>query len=324
MIILLIMLSTLLIPLRSDFVRLWKTQRSKTGGTWTMSMKTHHDTMKRQSSSIKVICGDCRSKDAYTSLGLGKGRQQQQANVLLTDPPYCILERRRKGGDLRDDKGKRRKVETGAGQLNEEIPRFASVKDFTAFTRSWIEVCINEALTPDATLVIWMNGLGQGPVVSVCQDFGYSLIGEYIWAKETARPTRPTGTVLELPPTEDGSRAPAAQSNLFMKNKNEVLLRCNEVALIFKPRARELSANSHNIITTSVITDNSAATHPHPCNKPLAAMLPLVDMWTKPNDVILDPFTGSAGILKAVAERGQGRKGLGIEIIQKWVDALQE
>jgi len=278
--------------------------------------------MKRQSGFMKVVCGDCRSTDAYASLGLGKGSQQQKANVLLTDPPYCILERRRKGGDLRDDKGKRRKVEMGAGQLNEEIPRFASVKDFTKFTKSWIDVCINEGLTADATLIIWMNGLGQGPVVSVCQDIGYSLVGEYIWAKETAR-AKATGTVDELPPAEVGSREAAAQSNLFMKNKNEVLLRCNEVALIFKRREMTTSP-SHHIITTSVVTDNSAATHPHPCNKPLAAMLPLVDMWTKPNDVILDPFTGSAGILKAVAERGQGRKGLGIEIIQKWVDAAQE
>lgn len=254
--------------------------------------------------NYKIICGDCRTRDSYAALGIGPN--QRQANVLLTDPPYCILERRRKGGDLRDEKHSRtRKVRTGDGSINEEIPRFSSVKDFREFTKSWLDVCINEALTTDATLIIWMNGLGQNPVISVCKDFGYVLVGEYIWAKETSQSSNLTPASI---PSSQGSR-------LFMKNKNEILLRVNEAALVFK---RSVNASS-SIITTSVITDNSAASHAHPCHKPLSAIVPLLHQWTRPNDVVIDPFAGSAGILEAVSAIGDGRKGYGIEILERWV-----
>ena len=50
----------------------------------------------------------------------------------------------------------------------------------------------------------------------------------------------------------------------------------------------------------------------HPTQKPLRLMQELMHLFTKQDDVILDPFMGSASTLVACAK--MGRKGIGIEL----------
>jgi DNA modification methylase len=50
----------------------------------------------------------------------------------------------------------------------------------------------------------------------------------------------------------------------------------------------------------------------HPTQKPVAALMPLIDSFTAPCDVVLDPFCGSGSTL--VAARALGRHFMGIEI----------
>jgi adenine-specific DNA-methyltransferase len=50
----------------------------------------------------------------------------------------------------------------------------------------------------------------------------------------------------------------------------------------------------------------------HPTQKPLSALLPLIQAFSRPADIVLDPFAGSGSTL--VAARQLGRRFLGIEI----------
>ena len=50
----------------------------------------------------------------------------------------------------------------------------------------------------------------------------------------------------------------------------------------------------------------------HPTQKPIAALLPLIEAFSAPGDLVLDPFAGSGSTL--VAARQLGRDWLGIEI----------
>lgn len=50
----------------------------------------------------------------------------------------------------------------------------------------------------------------------------------------------------------------------------------------------------------------------HPCPKPIGLMLELVNLFTEPDETILDPFAGSGTTL--VAAKRLGRKAIGIEV----------
>lgn len=56
----------------------------------------------------------------------------------------------------------------------------------------------------------------------------------------------------------------------------------------------------------------------HPTEKPLPLMRELVSLFTNSGDTILDPFMGSGTTLVACAQ--MGRKGIGIELDQKYFD----
>lgn len=110
-------------------------------------------------------------------------------------------------------------------------------------------------------------------------------------------------------------------------SKNEVVLRIYESALIFQPlliaaktKTLQLQPDEKSIIS-SVISgyhdDNTVGVHPHPCHKPFEALEPLIRQWTKPNDLILDIFAGSGGILLSAVKLNRRIKG--IEKISEWV-----
>lgn len=50
----------------------------------------------------------------------------------------------------------------------------------------------------------------------------------------------------------------------------------------------------------------------HPTQKPLEAIFPLIETFSKPGDIVLDPFAGSGTTL--VAAQRLGRRSVGIEL----------
>lgn len=56
----------------------------------------------------------------------------------------------------------------------------------------------------------------------------------------------------------------------------------------------------------------------HPCPKPESLMLELVELFTDPDETILDPFMGSGTTL--VAAKRLGRKAIGIELEEKYCE----
>jgi adenine-specific DNA-methyltransferase len=60
----------------------------------------------------------------------------------------------------------------------------------------------------------------------------------------------------------------------------------------------------------------------HPTEKPVSALSPLIRAFSRPGDIILDPFCGSGSTLIAAAELR--RRFIGIEIEQRYSQAAQE
>jgi adenine-specific DNA-methyltransferase len=60
----------------------------------------------------------------------------------------------------------------------------------------------------------------------------------------------------------------------------------------------------------------------HPTEKPLGAMMLLVDVFSKPGEIVLDPFVGSG--TTAVAAKQLGRRYIGIAIEPVYAQQVQE
>ncbi len=262
----------------------------------------------------QVVCGDCTQPKTYGQL-YKTIPSSGKADILITDPPYCLLIRKRINGEKRDSKqahNKRNKIDEAI-----EVPRYQNLADYREFSEKWIRTALKHGLKQDAPLIIWSNLLGKSIIIDVCKQLDYQFVGEYVWAKLSSSTT-----------------------DVASSSKNEILLRVYEVALIFQSKYLIDSADPpllpHNVlirkdifkhrhsIPWSVVTgyhdiiDGSSIPHKHPCHKPLDCLQPLLSSWSRPNDVILDPFAGSGGIARAVINVGENRQYRGIEILETW------
>ena len=57
----------------------------------------------------------------------------------------------------------------------------------------------------------------------------------------------------------------------------------------------------------------------HPTQKSVNLMRWIVEQWTEPGDLVLDPYMGSGPVARACADLG--RRYVGIEIVEEYVDA---
>jgi site-specific DNA-methyltransferase (adenine-specific) len=229
-------------------------------------------------------CADARDPTGYDRVLAG-----ERAQLLLTDPPYCLLTRRRRGGEERQPKG--RKIERGP------VMRFESVRAYRAFTQAWLPLAVAH-LVPGAPLVIWTNFLGKEPIRQVAAGCGYGhLGGEFAWAKATQ--------------PGDGS---------------ERLLRVYEVALVFWQAAQPAPAPGDLPKPWSVVTgydeEGSAARWGHhPNHKPFGVLEPLVRAYSRPGQRVLDPFAGSGSIPAAAVLLE--RRAACLEIDAEWAARVE-
>lgn len=226
---------------------------------------------------MTCLTGDARSEDAYRRV-LGSER----AAVLLTDPPYCLLTRRRKGGGLRE---KRASVKID----REPVVRFDDVRAYRRFTGEWLPKAAERV---DGPLVVWTNFLGKDPIRAVARELGRVEAGEFLWAKKSSE-----------------------------REGNEQLLRVYETALVFlrEPLPDPAPADVPRVWCVAAGYDGEGEAERwgnHPNHKPFSVLEPLLRQWSRPGDLVLDPFAGS-GSIPAAALRLQ-RRAACFEIDAEW------
>ena len=231
-----------------------------------------------------MICieGDAREEETYRGSLRG-----ERASLLLTDPPYCLLTRRRKGGEPREKRA-------GVKIDREPVLRFESVRAYRAFTEGWLP---KAAAHVEGSLVVWTNFLGKEPIRAVARGLGYLEAGEFVWAKKAAQ-----------------------------REGNEQILRVYETALVFRKQALEPLRPGDPPRTWCVAAgydDDGQAGRwgNHPNHKPFAVLEPLLRQWSAPGDLVLDPFAGS-GSIPAAALRLQRRAACS-EIAPDWAERVR-
>jgi site-specific DNA-methyltransferase (adenine-specific) len=218
------------------------------------------------------------------------------ADLLLTDPPYCILTRRGSSGQLRDAKSegaRRRKLED-----SDVVKKFETLRSFEEFTREWMGTA-TRFLRTDAPLVIWTNPLGRRVYHSVALSHGYQLVGEYMWAK----------------PSDNGAVPPPLSTA-----RNEILCLVRESALVFRKEALPPMRPGDVPMPWFVVAPNPDSDSDHPCRKPREVLEPLVRTWSRPGDWVLDPFAGSGSTLQCA--NALDRHSYGIELNEAWARRL--
>lgn len=233
----------------------------------------------------RCINGDSTQNETWV-----KALNGRKADALISDPPYCLLTRRRKDGDLRDPKNK--KIDRGP------VKRFENVREFRDFTKSWLQVAVQH-LTPDAPIVLWMNLLGREPMTAACRELGYTHVrGEFVWGKRT----------------REG-------------NSGEEILRVVETALVYSRQPAPVVNNESAALPWSAVAgydDDGEAERwgSHPNHKPFGVIDPLMRTWSNAGQLVVDPFAGSGSIPAAALKLG--REIACIELETEWAERVSE
>lgn len=92
----------------------------------------------------------------------------------------------------------------------------------------------------------------------------------------------------------------------------------HELILYCKRGRREVPYRRSGIIAVDKL---HASAHIHPTEKPVSLIETLIEMSTDPDDLVVDPFSGSGSGI--VAAQQQGRRGIGMELEQRYVEAAR-
>lgn len=95
------------------------------------------------------------------------------------------------------------------------------------------------------------------------------------------------------------------------------LLMTGDIAYLFgtPPASRP---GAHVIPGRFIDTSSNGQQNSHPCPRKLGHVQWLVNWWSEPGDVVLDPFMGSGTTL--VAAQSSGRRAIGIEIEESYCE----
>ena len=215
----------------------------------------------------------------------------EKAQMVYADPPYCLLIRKnKKTGQRRDPK---------KAKINHEaVTRYENIKEYRTFCEKWMEPALS-FLKDEGVFVVWTNFLGKKPIKETAKKIGLEYFyGEFLWGKLTKE-----------------------------SSGNESLARLYEVALVFSkvPPKKLINSDFHHpwsIITHYDEEKEAEKWGGHPNHKPYSALAPLIRSYTSIGDRILDPFTGSGSTPEATINLE--RKSSGIELRPKWAQMTQQ
>lgn len=218
---------------------------------------------------------------------------ENSIDMVFADPPYNLS-----NGGITVHAGKMVSVNKG------EWDASRGVEADTDFHLRWIEAC-KKVLKPEGT--IWISGTYHS--IYQCgyalQKLGYKILNDIAWFKPNASPNLSCRYFTASHETLVWARKDPKSKHTFnyhdMKNGN-----WHEEDFIKKPNKQMRSVWSG---TTPKKHEKKHGKHP--TQKPVSILERIVLASTKPNDIILDPFTGSS--TTGIAAAKFNRKYIGID-----------
>ncbi len=223
-------------------------------------------------------------------------------DLVFADPPYNLQLQ----GDLK------RPDDSRVDAVDDDWDKFASFETYDAFTRAWLLAC-RRVMKPSATL--WVIGSYHNifRVGTILQDLGFWILNDVVWRKTNPMPNfrgrRFTNAheTLIWAARESGAKGYTFNYEALKAGNDDVQARSDWTLPLCTGEERLKDGNGRKL---------------HPTQKPEALLARAILSASRPDDLVLDPFSGS-GTTGAVAKRLR-RRFIGIERDAAYAKAAEQ
>src|SRR4030081_322696 len=245
-------------------------------------------------SSARIVVGDCVAEMSKLPAG--------SVDLVFADPPYNLQLK----GDLK------RPDESHVAAVNNDWDKFSSFAAYDDFTRAWLLAC-RRLMKPAATL--WVIGSYHNifRVGAILQDLGFWILNDVVWRKSNPMPNfrgrRFTNAheTLIWAARESGGKGYTFNYEALKAGNDDVQMRSDWTLALCTGEERLKGGNGKKL---------------HPTQKPEALLARVILAASRPDDLVLDPFSGT-GTTGAVAKR-LGRRFIGVERDAAYAAAAQK
>ena len=231
----------------------------------------------------RIIVGDCVAEMSKLPAG--------SVDLVFADPPYNLQLK----GDLK------RPDESHVDAVNDDWDKFSSFSAYDDFTRAWLLAC-RRVMKPSAT--IWVIGSYHNifRVGAIMQDLGFWLLNDVVWRKSNPMPNFRGRRFTNAHETLIWAARDAAKRNYTFNyealkaGNDDIQMRSDWLFPLCTGEERLKGGDGKKL---------------HPRQKPEALLSRIMLAASRPDDLVLDPFSGT-GTTGAVARRLR-RRFIGIE-----------
>src|SRR3954463_6878961 len=231
----------------------------------------------------RIIVGDCVAEMSKLP--------GASVDLVFADPPYNLQLK----GELK------RPDESQVDAVNDDWDKFSSFAAYDDFTRAWL-MAARRLMKPSATL--WVIGSYHNifRVGTILQDLGFWILNDVVWRKSNPMPNfrgrRFTNAheTLIWAARESGGKGYTFNYEALKAGNDDVQMRSDWTLALCTGEERLKGGNGKKL---------------HPTQKPEALLARVILAASRPDDLVLDPFSGT-GTTGAAAKR-LGRQFIGIE-----------
>src|SRR6202044_3166691 len=244
--------------------------------------------------SPRIVVGDCVAEMAKLPAA--------SVDLVFADPPYNLqLQGALKGPD-----------NSRVDAVDDDWDKFASFAAYDDFTRAWLTAC-RRLMKPSATL--WVIGSYHNifRVGTVLQDLGFWILNDIVWRKSNPMPnfrgrrfTNAHETLIWAARSAE-KRDYTFNYEALKAGNDDVQMRSDWFIPLCTGEERLKGADGKKL---------------HPTQKPESLLARVILSASRPDDLVLDPFSGT-GTTGAVAHRLR-RRFIGIERSSEYAAAARE
>ena len=244
--------------------------------------------------SPSILVGDCVAEMAKMPAA--------SVDLVFADPPYNLQLQ----GDLK------RPDDSRVDAVDDEWDKFSSFGAYDDFTRAWITAC-RRLMKPNATL--WVIGSYHNifRVGTILQDLGFWILNDIVWRKSNPMPNFRGRRFTNAHETLIWAARDASKRNYTFNyealkaGNDDIQMRSDWLFPLCTGEERLKGGDGKKL---------------HPTQKPEALLARIILAASRPDDLVLDPFSGT-GTTGAVARRLR-RRFVGVEREAQYAAAAEE